>query len=474
MTTKDLYANSVVVLSKSVCLGLCVGLVGCSDRGPSARSSSERVGSSVAPLSTSSAATTWSTIQVLTWPAAQCTVDRVGGPNDGVPVIADDLGVAQFGAVPAGSHSAVNALSLDCHDDSGRSQSYPIDLTSSATFQPLPANALPPDPRPVRPALTGDPMSYSVQELVGSGYGIRPDPVADAHGYQLWLETATKPIRMVKKKSVHLPSKASTSITRPLPPPGGGWSGAEFRGDFDSPEVYFDWAVYSFVVPTFTINPGCQSTGMWGGLGGDVAEDLIQCGVQAFIHNGAIAYNTFKEYMSGDDVCPDGCSGPSAPCCTGYATQAALGFNTTAGDAIIGESWACDQYGNVTHGGGYGCFFLVDDYTGEGADCSTPSSSCASLAAINTYNGQSAEAIFEDNAYSACGGSGTYAQWSGWAAMTFEAEDTSGNYHNWGNDSVFYDIDSVNSSNQTVGIGTAYSGTSYGAYGTTFYWSQGS
>ncbi len=211
-------ATAVLLLER------CTVLVGCSDRPQTSGSADEGVRTSAAAVTASTiAAAAYSPVQVLTWPGAKCDLQPVGSGDQSVPVIADDLGVAQFGAVPAGPNSTVTALSLACHDDTGRTQSYAIDLTSSATFQALRASATTPDPKSVRPALTGDPASYSQQELVSGGYGVRPDPVAAPESYNRWLEVATKPIRLANQASVPMRGHGAGTIIDGPPP---GWSGA--------------------------------------------------------------------------------------------------------------------------------------------------------------------------------------------------------------------------------------------------------
>ena len=136
----------------------------------------------------SRAAGTYEDVQIQAWPGASCMIESVGNPSDTpLPVIADHEGVVEFQALSAIAQSAasgaVSALSLKCHDDTGRSQVYPVDLTSAATFAPLARTRAPTSP--VRSALSGDPMSYTRTELIARGYGVRPDrmrsvsPVAD-------------------------------------------------------------------------------------------------------------------------------------------------------------------------------------------------------------------------------------------------------------------------------------------------------
>ena len=157
-------------------------------------------------------------------PALECKLCPIGtDPSKGIPVSTDDDGYARFHAVRPTAGDAVQRLTLDCKDAAGKTSSYSVDLTSSDTFTPRPLNLA--NERGVdRPALKGDPLSYTQSELIQAGYGLRPDPVKDAAAYARWLAAASKPGRMLEAKHPDLHSQTVTSITSPW------WVGSVLTG----------------------------------------------------------------------------------------------------------------------------------------------------------------------------------------------------------------------------------------------------
>ena len=121
----------------------------------------------------------------------------------------DDDGYARFHAVRATASDAVQRLALDCTDSAGKSYSYSVDLTSDDTFAPRPLN-LANERGTDRPALKGDPLSYSQSELIQAGYGLRPDPT-DTAAYARWLAAASTPGRMLESK------RSSSTCAHPCP-----------------------------------------------------------------------------------------------------------------------------------------------------------------------------------------------------------------------------------------------------------------
>ena len=113
-------------------------------------------------------------------------------PRQSVSVKADADGVARFQAVRPAPANSVDRLTLDCTDPDGNYHTYSVDLRSEATFEPRPF-----DPSRTglsfRPALTGDPLSFTPQELIQAGYGLRPDPTVNPDGYRRWLTAVSTP-----------------------------------------------------------------------------------------------------------------------------------------------------------------------------------------------------------------------------------------------------------------------------------------
>jgi hypothetical protein len=160
---------------------------------------------------------------------------------------------------------------LDCTDSDGRISSYSVDLTSDDTFTPRPVN-LANEPGADRPALEGDPLSYTQLQLIQAGYGLRPDPVNDAAAYSRWLAAASRPGRLLEAKRPDARSRGVTTTT------GAAWVGSVLTG---APNYISIEATYN--IPT-GIPGGDQTTltaiAIWTGLGGfGTGSGLIQGGV---------------------------------------------------------------------------------------------------------------------------------------------------------------------------------------------------
>jgi hypothetical protein len=197
-------------------------------------------------------------------------------------VFTDHDGYARFQAVQMSPGDAVKQLILDCTDTTGKQSTYSVDLTSDETFAPHPIN-LADEPGVDRPALSGDPLSYTQSQLLKAGYGLRPDPVANAAGYARWLASASKPGRLLQttrgasiRDSVTPQLPQQRTLISPSGDPrkkkvstaqgGSPWYGAVMTG---APQ-------YAFTEATFNVPqaiPGGDGTGntqiyLWNGLGG--------------------------------------------------------------------------------------------------------------------------------------------------------------------------------------------------------------
>jgi Tectonin domain len=324
-------------------------------------------------------------------PGLECKLYPTGSaPSTGLTVYTDDDGYARFHAVRAAAGDAVHQLNMDCTDSAGHSSSYSVDLTSNDTFAPRPlnlANELGID----RPALKGDPLSYTQSELIKAGYGVRPDPKKDAAAYSRWLVAASVSGRQLTARRP-TPSYSHTVYTATGRP----WTGSVLTG---APLYVYTEA--QFNVP-FAI-PGGDETGgattgtkiaIWNGLGGfdGAGSGLIQGGVDIRTTPTLATYGTFREFCCGDN--------------NYYANGS--GFTPNAGDQIYSQQWYCDAYGNENLNGGYGCSFLEDETLGAVFSCVEANESpCSSVAALplcsvspGTLNcmtlGQSAEFVIEN------------------------------------------------------------------------------
>lgn len=148
---------------------------------------------SVTGAARAGATPSFSPVEVLATPNAQCLISG-DGVTQPATLWADDLGVVKFHALRAAPTDAIRHITVNCVDDSGKKTTLPLDLASDTTFKPLPPVPVPPSVY-VRPALTGDPMQYSWEELLHRGYGNRPDPAKSPRAYATWLQDVSVPLR---------------------------------------------------------------------------------------------------------------------------------------------------------------------------------------------------------------------------------------------------------------------------------------
>ncbi len=308
-------------------------------------------------------------------PGLQCMLYAPGAePAKGIPVFTDDDGYARFHAVRAAAGDEIKSLKLDCKDAAGKTSTYTVDLTSAETFAPHPVN-LATEHGTDRPALTGDPMSYTQAQLVQEGYGLRPDPKTDPAAYALWLEAASKNGRMLEAKRPDMHQHTVTSSASPW------WVGSALTG---APNYISTVAVFN--IPKGI--PGGDGTStteiaIWNGLGGyGTGSGLIQGGVNVETTPSAAGYGSWREYCCGDTDS------------NGYGGA----FVPNPGDQIYSQEWYCDSRGNPNLNGGYGCTFLQDNTTGAILNCTQAGGSpCWSVKASSGMTlGKAAEFIIEN------------------------------------------------------------------------------
>lgn len=332
-------------------------------------------------------------------PGLKCNLHNIGDTVS-VPLDTDDDGYARFYAVRANTDSDVREMALDCEDSSGAEHSYPVDLTSEDTFVSRPLN-LANERGTARPALIGDPMSYSQSELIEAGYGLRPDP-SDAEGYSHWLAAATVSGRQLASKP-DLRRSSRHTVTKTTAAP---WSGSVMTG---KPK-------YVAISGTFTVPkaiPGGDGTkgteiALWNGLGGfGTGSGLIQSGVGIATSTTAATYYTWREYCCGD--------GDS----NGYSGT----FTPSPGDLVYAENWYCDAKGNLNLNGGYGCSFVEDETTGAIFNCTVANAKpCWSVKALPQCSvkavkncmtlGLAAEFVIENQTPQCCKGQTAFTDFS--------------------------------------------------------------
>ena len=391
-----------------------VSIVACSAAGDAPVGSSQSASTTGSGAPSGGAAARFESASIAVPVGSQCVIHPEGNndPKESIAFGADADGVARFQAVRATQPGAVERLALDCTDANGNAQSYPMNLRSDETFAPRPFDAARAGLE-TRPALTGDPLSYTTAELIQQGYGYRPDATTSPAAYKRWLAAVSTPMRKHRRAAAaNGPEGVSSSAVQPpmsviaasspsVPttnagvttageycggsPPGCYWTGAILTGDY-KPSLTQGYALNeaSFVLPPIT--PGGYGTTntemfIWTGL--DNAFQSIVW-VQTTSTVAKSFFNT-QEHMAVSPNQPKGTGDPS--------------FTPAFGDDVYAEEWYCDASGNLNLTGGYGCTFMVDLTSGDGWDCNTSNSTtCPSFwLASGDVVGTQAEFIVEND-----------------------------------------------------------------------------
>jgi Tyrosine-protein kinase ephrin type A/B receptor-like len=351
-------------------------------------------------------ATAFQNASVVAPAGASCVLRPQGdtAPEHSITIIVDADGVARFQAARATQPGAVAALALDCTGPDGKSQTIIVDLRSDSTFDSRPFDAVRAG-LSVRPALTGDPESYTAGELIRQGYGLRPDPKTNPAGYARWLAGVRTPyyklrgfnpltrgsasLRLPHTRRLSHPSATITSTALLVP-----WTGAYLTGSYQKNATAALTQSYLANEATFNvppITPGLYNTGtawmsIWNGLD-DL--NLLQAIVWVTTTSTHASYNINRQDFT--------------PKANTNAQVNGVTFTPLQNDSVYAQEWYCDSSGNPNLAGGYACTHMRDDTLNLVWDCSQANSSdCASFAlaasALTNGNlGQSAEFVIEND-----------------------------------------------------------------------------
>jgi hypothetical protein len=308
--------------------------------------------------------------------AVSCALHPQGDtdPKQAVHVAVSADGFARFSALRPASPGDVAGLTLDCTDGQGRSHSYPVDLNSPQTFARRPF-----DPGraklETRPALTGDPLGYSIKDLIDRGYGLRPDPKSDPAGYARWLRAASMPTHLLQSSGAAAPAwirqieDTRPSVSTPRPnagvtvtgsglcygnPAGCYWTGAILDGSYEpnanpAKAKYYVANEGLFTLPSITLDggdyAGPTTMSIWTGLD-NVFQSIAFIDVNGSYAVAVVVTQFHQPKASGNPASANGASGVT--------------FTPNLGDTIYAEEWYCDANGNPVISGGYACTFMQD------------------------------------------------------------------------------------------------------------------
>ena len=306
---------------------------------------------------------TWVTIQTL--PGALCSFDVADNPEPGkaLELYADDEGLIRFRSRATDRRATSAAMRLDCTAESGARASYDVDLVVDDDAAPAPTP--PVHPSRVRPALTGDPLSFTREELVARDFPPRPDPAREPQRYAEWLQYASRPVnvidaKVVPSKRVHGPatpaahanagSQATPAVIYNDPSRETTWSGYAIH-----PDVAFDYIYGSWPVPYTTNEGGFWSTtysAFWVGLGGwpVVPGSIVQAGTEQdtdsrFWIESSSNYAWYEWFQA--------------------TQQSIANFPIQPDDQVTTWVWTTDANGYFAPNGNYAHFMIYDATSGN-------------------------------------------------------------------------------------------------------------
>ena len=269
------------------------------------------------------------TVQAL--PNALCALhqDGVSGSSHSIHLTTDDGGFATFSVTPQ-ADGAIGTQVLDCTDANQVTGSYSVGL-QAATGAPLLTS---PKPKGVlRPALSGDPMAPTQDELHAQGYLSRPDPIQSPVAYSQWLTSVSVPATIVSSKPIAVPNMRFTNnVTSP------NWAGyAATANDSRQFTNATGWWYVPYALPAY--NDIAEVDAFWTGVGGygKNGGGMWQGGIQDesfgyYVGKWPVWFQTstpWVEFISPND---------GSECCT-MQTFTGTYYNTSPNDEIAFECY---------------------------------------------------------------------------------------------------------------------------------------
>jgi hypothetical protein len=334
-------------------------------------------------------------VSVETLPNAVCTLQGRddSGATRTLRLYANDQGRVRFHARAESETDNPARLDLQCETD-GQVMQHGIELRAAAAAANAGARAAASARSGrVRPALSGDPLLPSRDELVSRGYPARPDPVQAPEAYATWLRVVSSEANVIEAKTVLQPDRSHGpipispigTISRTWPTVGNSnnWSGFGLHQDTHvvplNPSAPYDWVSGEWYVPSVTGELFIQDdSSLWVGLDGLTSNDVLQDGTeqQAFGMSAFGAQWTIATYYAWVEFFPLG-------------EQLITNFDVNPGDHLLGQVWLGNAGSGPTMNGAFGVCLLYNLTTNTNTIVYIP------IPAGVTFTGSSAEWIME-------------------------------------------------------------------------------
>jgi hypothetical protein len=251
-------------------------------------------------------------------------------------------------------------MQLDCVAADGKSTTFPLELSASASAPESQAKPLASIERKGATHRAGlseiDAASLSGEELALRSYPPRPDSTVSPEAYSTWLHVVSQPVTMVPAGVMTRPEvshnhgqiQAGTGTSS-------NWSGYELRGDNRT----YDVVEGQWYVPSVSSEFGVHAySAYWVGLDGDGISDLVQAGTEQEYYDFSIF--SFSNYYAWSELLPNQ---PSE--------SVISGIPVAPGNQVFTEVWVGNSNGALNASGGYGLFYVHNLTTGEATEFET-------------------------------------------------------------------------------------------------------
>ena len=308
---------------------------------------------------------TMSAISVNSLPNAVCTLRAQddSGVVRTLKLYADDQGEVRFHVRPSAETDSPPNLQLSC-EANDQVMDHGIELRAS-TAAAASAGRIRQSGR-ARPALTGDPMLPSQEELLSRGYPMRPDPEKMPEAYATWQRIVTSEATEIEPRVVTRPGfrAGPPSPVGPFRLPStttsGNWSGFVLRypyirsvlNPYSPPPFVF--ASGEWFVPSVAGEQGVQdNSSLWVGMDGSGNSDVLQDGTgQDAIGTNFLGIKwTVASYFAWTEFFP-------------ADAQQLTNFKISPGDHMLGQVWMGNAGSKPTFTGVFGVCYLFNLTTG--------------------------------------------------------------------------------------------------------------
>jgi hypothetical protein len=148
-------------------------------------------------------------VSIETLPKAVCFLYHERAKQHRLQLDSDDGGIVRFHA-KAHKKAAPIDLKLDCTDENGKKVIHTIEMRGDPRPDSTPErDAAPKSHGKLRPALEGDPLALSNEELFKRGYPRWPDPARAPIRYARWLRNVSQQFIAVNPRLVAHPVVSS-------------------------------------------------------------------------------------------------------------------------------------------------------------------------------------------------------------------------------------------------------------------------